>query len=168
MSKGFRFQGTVLIANQEFTAAITKINRDTLLNLYWKNAMGVSMKDVLKSLAPKMGIESIEAIPFDFTINRIGIAFNAGEKAFLFHTSVANTKKEQLAVLDVFAGKGQGTGAVVQLTTPIHFSGIPVLGKLLSEEDGMKGLTLSIRKPEDKEMEWGLKLQYSFQKKKSF
>lgn len=165
MSKGFRFQGTVLIANQEFTAAVTKINRDTLLNLYWKNTMGISMKDVLKSLAPGMGIESIEAIPFDFTINRIGIAFNVNEKAFLFHTSVANSQMEQLALLDVFAGKGQGTGVALQLTTPVYFSGIPILGKLLSEEDGVKGISLSIRKPENQDMEWGLKLSYSFRGK---
>ncbi|MCM1160411.1 MAG: hypothetical protein NC412_04225 [Roseburia sp.] len=165
MSKGFRFQGTVLIANQEFTAAITKINKDNLLNLYWKNTMGISMKEVLKSLASQMGIESVEAIPFDFVINRIGIAFNASQKAFLFHTSVANKQKEQLAVLDVFAGEGQGTGVIVQLTTPIYFNSIPILGKLLLQEDGIKGFILSVRKQKDKDMEWGLKLQYSFQKK---
>ena len=165
MSKGFRFQGTVLIANQEFTAAITKINKDNLLNLYWKNTMGISMKEVLKSLASQTGMESIEAIPFDFVINRIGIAFNINEKAFLFHTSVANKRNEQLAVLDVFAGKGQGTGVIVQLTTPIYFSSIPILGKLLLQEDGIKSLILSIRKQKDQDMEWGLKLQYSFQRK---
>ena len=165
MSKGFRFQGTVLIANQEFTAAITKINKDNLLNLYWKNTLGISMKEVLKSIASQTGIESIEAIPFDFVINRIGIAFNINKKAFLFHTSVANKRNEQLAVLDVFSGKGQGTGVIVQLTTPIYFSGIPILGKLLLQEDGIKSLTLSIRKQKDQDMEWGLKLQYSFQRK---
>lgn len=165
MSKGFRFQGTVLIANQEFTAAITKINKDNLLNLYWKNTTGISMKEVLKSLASQMGIESVEAIPFDFVINRIGIAFNTSQKAFLFHTSVANKQKEQLAVLDVFAGEGQGTGVIVQLTTPIYFNSIPILGKLLLQEDGIKSFALSIRKQRNKDMEWGLKLQYSFQKK---
>lgn len=56
--------------------------------------MGISMKEVLKSLASQTGIESIEAIPFDFVINRIGIAFNINEKAFLFHTSVANKRNE--------------------------------------------------------------------------
>ncbi|MBD5542763.1 MAG: hypothetical protein HDR01_00605 [Lachnospiraceae bacterium] len=167
MSKGFRFQGTVLIANQEFTAAITKLNKDNLLNLYWKNTTGISMKDLLKSLSPKMGIESIEAIPFDFTISRVGIAWNMNEKAFLFHTTVTNRENEQMALLDVFAGKGQGTGVMMQLTTPICFGSIPILGKLLEKEDGIKSLSLSVRKQADKDMEWGLKLRYSFQKQEN-
>lgn len=167
MSKGFRFQGTVLIANQEFTAAITKINQDTLLSLYWKNAAGTSLMEMLKSLVgqrqnnvfPEM---DLEAIPFDFTVNRIGLTYNAGSaKAFLFHTTIANTQKEQLAVLDIFYGANQGTGAVIQLTAPILFGSIPILGKILGQNDGIDNLRLSIRKQKDKGVEWGLSLRYS-------
>lgn len=167
MSKGFRFQGTVLIANQEFTAAITKINCDNLLNLFWVNKAGISMKDMLKSLPVQMGIESIEAIPFDFGINKLGITFNMNEKVFLFHTMVVNKQKEQLALLDVFSGKEQGMGVSIKLTTAFSFESIPLLGKLMDEEDGIKSMVLSIKKQKEQEMEWGLQLQYSFQKQES-
>lgn len=167
MSKGFRFQGTVLIANQEFIAAITKINQDTRMSLYWKNAAGTSLMEMLQSLVgqrqnnvfPEM---EIAAIPFDFVVNRVGITYNAGvEKDFQFHTAIANTKKEQLAVLDIFYDNKQGTGAVIQFTMPILFGSIPILGKILGQEDGVTDLRLSIRKQKNKGMEWGLSLQYS-------
>lgn len=167
MSKGFRFQGVVLVAGQEFAAAMTSIDQNVLLSLYWRNTAGTSMAGMLKSLIGQGGGKffpqiEIYAIPFDFVINRIGIHYNTGaDSAFLFHTTVANAQKERLAVLDVFYGKKQGTGAIIQLTAPILFGSIPILGKILGKEDGIRNLRLSVRKQKNKEMEWGLSLQYS-------
>lgn len=163
MSKGFRFQGTVLIANQEFTAAITKNNEDILLNLFWTNSMGISMKEMLTSLSEQMEIVSVEAIPFDFQVQKIGISYNMGKKAFLFHTAITNETKEQLAILDIFAEEVQGFGVLMKLATTIPFSHIPILGKMMEGEDGITGILLSIRKQPHKEMEWGLLLTCRFQ-----
>lgn len=167
MSKGFRFQGVVLIAGQEFTAAITSINQNAMLSLYWRNTEGTFLMEMLKGLIGQSGGKffpqmEVAAIPFDFTINRIGINYNVGsDKAFLFHTTVANARKEQLAVLDVFYGEKQGTGVIMQLMNPVLFGSIPILGKILGKEDGIRNLRLSVRKQKNKEMEWGLGLQYS-------